>query len=89
MGNVKVTKEKIKAFWDKHKTKVIVGAVVVASGIVVKITNDRSFVNGAVNGLVAGFHGAIDWFDEEYPDLHLRERYDYYVKEHPDDIIYV
>lgn len=89
MGNVKVTKEKIKAFWDKHKTKVIVGAVVVASGIVVKITNDRSFVNGAVNGLVAGFHGAIDWFDEEYPDLHLRERYDDYVKEHPDDIIYV
>ena len=51
---MKELKEKIKTFVKRHKTKLIVGATLIATGVVLKISNDRSFEKGAVRGLAVG-----------------------------------
>ena len=86
---MKGVKEKIKTFVNRHKTKIIVGAMLVATGITTRFVYRKAFSDGLMNGIVAGFHGTINWFDEEFEDLHLRELYNNWVAEHPEEIMYL
>lgn len=82
---MKEVKEKIKIFVNRHKTKIIGGGMLVATVLTTMFVYRKAFVNG----IVAGFHGTINWFDEEFEDLHLRELYNNWVAEHSEEIIYL
>lgn len=84
--------EKPKKFVESHRTELIVGGILIAVGAVCKAANiyhrNRCDYWG-LQGLVMGFHGAIDWFDEEFTNLNLRRLYDEWAKAHPEEILYV
>jgi len=70
---------KVNGFIKKHKTIIISGGLVI-SYFVIRAIQKQAFIAG---GRI-GFHETINWFDGEFEDLNLRERYNEYAETNPD-----
>lgn len=85
-------KEKANNFWEEHKSTVkkvgvgiCIGAGVIVTGKLVK----SAYVGGVMDGTVLGFHAAMEWLDDNFPEeSKAKELYKSFVEAHPDDIVY-
>lgn len=84
--------EKTKDFVRRHRTKLITSGVLIAVGVICRLAyvyHRRACTDWGIRGFVMGFHGAIDWFDDEFSELNLRELYNDWAQAHPEEIVYV
>ncbi len=75
-----------------HRTLLVVGGILIAVGAGCKaahVYHRKTCIDWALNGLVIGFHEAINWFDEEFAELNLRKLYNEWAETHPEEIMYV
>ena len=73
-------KNKITAFWDKHKTKiVVVGGSVVGAVMVGKLLNEA-----IAYGFKCGTAATLSWCDAQWPELELSRRCKEWMEAHPD-----
>lgn len=87
MANIK---EKVKNFWEEHKTDIcVIGGIAIVS-IGVGVWTYKSYMDGFRYGTANGFHLALDWFDGTFPEeSRLNELWNAWVKEHPEETLWV
>jgi hypothetical protein len=84
---------KIKAFVKENKITLIKSVVIGAAvGIGVYYGGSYIYKQGFINGINRTvdpiFHGTIKWFDETFDNLHLKELWDQWAAEHPEQVFY-
>jgi hypothetical protein len=73
---------KVKSFLNKHKGKIAFAAGVVVTGIICSKKEEQ-----AVQRTTAiTFNETMDWFDRKYDDVKLRNKWEDYSKEHPENV---
>lgn len=87
MANIK---EKVKNFWENHKTDICVVGGIAAVSIGAGVWAYKAYMGGFNWGAANGFHNAIDWLDEHFPEeIKAREFVEAWMKEHPDETVFV
>lgn len=77
-----MNESKFKRFWKANKKKII---LVVGGVVALKILNvllQKAFISGGRQG----FHLTIEWFDQEFDGLKLKEMYDAWALANPDKL---
>ena len=73
-------KNKITAFWDKHKNKLIVVGGSVAGVVIVS----RILSEAISYGFKAGTVATLSWCDSQWPELELSKRCMEFMEMHPE-----
>ena len=73
-------KNKLTAYWDKHKTKVIVAGSTVCGAIVVSKMLNEAIMYGFKCGTMA----TLSWCDAQWPELELSKRCKEFMEAHPE-----
>lgn len=81
--------EKIKKFTKKHKTEIFVITTVLVNAVAcvaflkkMSVKEQHAFIDGAA----CGIDTTIQWFDETFDDLALRDRWNQYLVDHPEKV---
>ena len=78
-------KEKAKEFYGKHKGAII-GAGIGGTLVILKSYNMMTYRKGFIDGGAVGFGLIMNWFDENF-GTNLKEIYEKFAKEHPEQIV--
>jgi len=84
--------KKSRDFVEDHGTELIISGFIIAFGAIFKVAHiyhKNKCADWGLRGLVMGFHGAINWFDEEFTELNLNELYNEWARAHPEEILYI
>lgn len=86
MGNFK---QKAKELWKDNWGYIVAGGLglILAGGTGFMIS--KMYKDGFVDGGMVGFHAAMEWLDETFPEeSKAKALYEAYCKAHPEEIVH-
>lgn len=85
MANIK---EKVKNYWEEHKTDIIFYGSVTVLTVEAIIVAYRSYKKGFMDGAVTGTYVLMDWLEKTFPgESNAKELFERYMREHPDEVV--
>lgn len=76
---MEIVKEKPKTFLEKHKEAIDAAramAIVSVVGLGVFVIYEKIFIHAFRQGGFAGINAAIEWLNQEFPDMNVFDRID-------------
>jgi len=75
---------KVKGFIKKHSAKIIGGTILIGAYVVGECMYRIGYVDGANDGIRAGFGRTIQWCDRKFDDVQLTDKVNTWAQENPE-----